>query len=226
MIQRVFLFTLILSYTAFAYIANPPFRKSEFLKNTCESSIAYTDTNLTLTKKLTDFSFGEFDSTTYFEQLEKLRPLKYKKLIPEKFPRKWIPLYQLKDVYYLYRPCDWGNHFRFEITDSTTIDYTMEGPEPSRLNKITFPSNTHTIIERSNYWEGRRVEIKIIDTVKGIAVLTFNPTKYKKFPERKLLIDATKANLFPVIANDCPTSKSFEINFDKTDFDALLKKSY
>lgn len=100
----------------------------------------------------------------------------------------------------------------------------MEGPEPSRLDKIYFPSKTQAIIKGTNYWGGGRVEIKIVDTAKGIVVLTFGPTKFRKGFNRVLMVDAKKAHLFPVIVNHCPISKAPEIDFDTIDFDLLLKR--
>jgi len=218
------LLLLLISYTTFAqHSSDTAFQKGELTKGTKPPSI-FLDTTLKVKTELANFAFTNYDSATYYEQLNKLRPLNYTKIIPENFPRKWIALYQLKGAYYLYRPCDWGYHFRFEITDSTTINYTMEGPEPSRLEKVSFTSTTHAVIEGVNYWEGRRVEIKVIDIERGIAVLTFGPTKYRKGVNRIIMIDARKAHLFPVIVHYCPTSKAPEIDFDKIDFDMLLKQ--
>jgi len=219
-------------FLVFIYSVNSVAQKSDtiFLQRTVSNSpypeyfAIYIDTGAHIKKQLTDFSFSHYDSATYFEQLTSLRPLKYKKTIPANFPRKWIALYQLKGKNYLYSPCDWGYHFRFEITDSTTINYTMEGPEPSRIDQISFPTKTKTIIEGTNYWEGKHVEIKLVDTVKGIAVISFGPTKYRNRWNRVLMVDAKKAYLFPVIVNYCPTSKAHEMDFDTIDFDSLLKQ--
>ncbi|HCL05647.1 MAG TPA: hypothetical protein DHW64_06655 [Chitinophagaceae bacterium] len=224
--RYISLLALIISYTTFAQHADTAFVKGELTEGSNPGSPAiFIDTSGRAKRELTNFVFNHYDSATYFEQLKRLRPLKHKKTVPENFPRKWIVLYQLKGKNYLYRPCDWGYHFRFEITDSTTINYTMEGPEPGRLDKISFPSKTHAIIEATNYWEGRRVEIKLVDTAKGIAVVTFGPTKYREGVNRVLMVDAKKVHLFPIIVNYCPTSKVQEIiDFDKIDFKSLLKE--
>lgn len=223
--RYILLLTLIISYTILAKDLDTSSVKTEpgYRRDLLYPEIL-TDTNQKYRNELTNFTFDHFDSTTYFDQLKSLRPLSYKKTIPSSFPRKWIALYQRKGKFFLYRPCDWGYHFRFEITDSTTINYTMEGPEPSRLEKIYFPSTTDAIIEGTNYWEGRRVEIKQLDTTKGISVISFGPTKFRKGVSCVLMVDARKAHLFPVIVNDCPTSKALEMDFDKIDFELLLKQ--
>jgi hypothetical protein len=181
----------------------------------------FIDTSMKYKTELTNFSFNKYDSATYFDQLTNLRA--FKKISLNDFPKRWIALYQLKGEFYLYKPSDFGNHFRFELTDSTTIDYTMEGPEPSRLNKITFVSPSHAVIERTNYLEGSRVAIKLVDKTKGIAVFTFGPTKYNKESGQVLMVDARKAYMFPTVVNYCPTDKQPEFDFDKIDFTSLKK---
>ncbi len=184
----------------------------------------FIDTGIKFKTELTSFNFNHFDSATYFDQLTNLRPLKNSKTsIKNNFPRKWIALYKLKGKYYLYRPSDLGNLFRFELTDSTTIDFSMEGPEPSRINKVSFPSPTQAIITRTNYWEGKQVSIKIVDQAKGIAVFTFSPTKYNKHGYKILMVDGAKAHLFPIVVNYCQTDKQPEFEFDKIDFKSLTK---
>ena len=183
----------------------------------------FIDTSTYLKTELINFSFTNYDSATYFDQLINLRPLKTSKVTSKDFPKKWIALYQLKGRYYLYKPSDFGYHFRFEITDSTTIDYTMEGPEPSRLDKITFVSPNQAIINRTNYWGGKSVSIRLVDIEKGVAVFTFGPTKAYKEGYQILMVDVGKAHLFPVVVNYCPTDKQAEFDFDRIDFKSLLK---
>lgn len=181
----------------------------------------FIDTSMRHKTELTNFRFNNYDSATYFDQLTNLRPLK--KVSIHYFPKRWIALYQLKGKFYLYKPSDFGNHFRFELTDSTTIDYTMEGPEPSRLDKISFVYPSHVAIERTNYWEGNHVDIKLVDKTKGIAVFTFGSTKHYKERKQVLMVDASKAYMFPTVVNYCPTDKQPEFDFDAVDFKSLLK---
>lgn len=220
----IFLLTLFISSAMFAQSRDTIF----LLRKTADTPYniyhaVFIDTSIKIKAELTNFRFNNYDSSTYFDQLTRLRPLKYNKATLNGFPNKWIALYKLKGKYYLYRPSDFGYHFRFEITDSTTIDYTMEGPEPSRLNNVFFVSPTQAVIDRRNYWEGNGVTIKLVDTAKGIAVFTFNQTKYTKEGYQILMVDARKAHLFPVVVNYCPTDKQQEFDFDKIDFQSLIK---
>lgn len=99
----------------------------------------------------------------------------------------------------------------------------MEGPEPSRINEVRFVSPTELIIDRSNYWEGKKVLIHFIDKAKGIAVFIFGPTIYRKEGYQLLMVDASKANLFSTIVNYSNTGKQDEFEFDKIDFKKLTR---
>lgn len=172
-------------------------------------------------KLITNFNFSNFDSTTYFKELQRLKPLKKITTVPNDFPKKWILLYKYKDEYYTYVPSEAGENYRFAIADSTTIDYTMEGPEPSKINKIARLKPTQITINRDNYWKGSTVKINIIDTAKGIAVFTFSPTKYNKSEHKLLMVSVDKARNFKTIINFCETDKVAEFDFDIIDFTKL-----
>jgi hypothetical protein len=220
---HLLLLALLISSTLFAQQRDTVFLKREITDNPYPFYHAiYIDSTDEIRNALTSFTFNNFDSATYSYHLERLRPLKRNiNSIVKDFPKKWIALYIWKNDYYLYYPSDFGNHARFEITDSTTVDFSMEGPEPSRLNKLSFLSPTQLLINRSNYWEGKKVNINLIEKSKGIAVFTFSPSKYNKEGYHRLFVDATKAYLFPIIVNYCKTDKQGEFEFDKIDFKRL-----
>jgi hypothetical protein len=183
----------------------------------------FIDTGMHFKKEITDFSFGHFDSATYFSELKRLPPFPAKKNLSNPFPHNWVELHQLKGKYYLYYPSDKGYLFRFQLTDSTTIDHTMEGPEPSWLKHITYLSAGHIIIERNNYWGGEKVDIRLVDPQKGMAVFTFGPDKFRKQSRRIWMVDAAKVRLFPIVVNYCETDKQGEFAFDETDFSFTAK---
>jgi hypothetical protein len=177
-------------------------------------------------KSLIDFRFDNFDSTTYFESLQQFKKKKFQKFsIKDKFPRKWIQLFQYQNQFYTYHPSDFGNHYKFQITDTTTLDYYMDGPGVSIILKTT-SDNNRLELNRKNYWEGRKVTIEIIDTEKGIAVFTYSPTKFIPYFQKKLMVSADKAYLFKTIVNYCATDKMDEFYFDKIDFEQLEKNGY
>lgn len=175
-------------------------------------------------KSLADFSFGEFDSTTYFEGLKQLKKSKLQKNnLNKEFPRKWVALYLYKEEFFTYYPSDFGNHYKFQITDTTTLDFTMEGPEPSILLSTRQIASNKVELTRNNYWKGHKLTINIIDSAKGIAIFTFSPTKYIPYVHKVLMVNADKAYLFKTVVNYCETQKMFEFEFDKIDFEQLEK---
>ncbi len=189
----------------------------------------FVDTDYTCSKlnTLVDFGFNNFDSTTYFDCLQQLKKTKLQKQdINRKLPRKWISLYQYKNEFYTYHPSDLGNHYKFQITDTTTLDFTMEGPEPSLLLSTKQISANKIELRRKNYWQSSRLTITVIDTAKGVAIFTFSPTKYIPHTHKKLMVSADKVHLFKTIVNYCQTDKMSEFEFDKIDFKQLEKIEY
>jgi hypothetical protein len=172
---------------------------------------------------LTDFSFNHFDSATYSGELQNLKPIKSRFKLMRDFPANWILLYQYKGEYFTYEPSERGEEFKFRINDSTTIDYTMEGPEPSRITGIQQLSATQLIITRNNLWKDRVVKINIVDPARGIGVFTFGPTAFKRAGQKLLMVSAEKAPLFRTIVNFCMTDKVSEFDFDIINFKKLEK---
>ncbi len=187
--------------------------------------VIFIDTNSSsiYKKQLIDFSFNSYDSSTYYGELKMLpKPKKIK--ITKSFPLSWIELFKYKGKYYSYSPSEPGYHFKFKINDSTTIDYTMEGPEPSIIKKVLFKKYNHLKIERKSLWYGNSVEIKIIDNENGIALFTF--FNNDKVTTKKLMLDVTKINVFPTIVNYCETDKQRELEFEKINFREIKNNSF
>jgi hypothetical protein len=180
----------------------------------------YIDTTYDITnrKSISDFTFDHFDSVTYFRELAALKPLRKIKNVNRNFPKKWIQLYQYNNNFYTYVPSDLGNQLKFELTDSTTISYFMEGPQPSKLKKVIWLTPTHLIIRQNNYWREKKVDINIINVEKGIAIFTFRSTKYYKSLQKILMVSIDKAHLFKTVINYCTTDKVAEFEFDPIDF--------
>lgn len=140
--------------------------------------------------------------------------------LPKEIPKKWVPIYLYKNEYYLYAPSDWGNHRKFVITDSTTIDYDMEGIEPSKLLSINQVSTNEILIKRKNNWQGDSVTIKLINPDMGISIFTFCKTRTTD-EEKRLMVSADKVYNFKTIVNYCDSDKVSEWEFDNIDFSKL-----
>lgn len=179
--------------------------------------------NFNAPQSLIDFSFKKYDSITYFQELIELKPLTKRHTLPINFPQQWILLYKYKNEYYTYSPSEFGNRYKFSITDSVTIDHTMEGPEPSKIKKIEINSPNSITIHRKNYWKGTQININIINPEKGMAVFTFSPTKFISAEYKLLMVSVKNVNRFKTIINFCETDKMPEYDFDPIDFTELEK---
>ena len=181
----------------------------------------FVDTSAKFKSVLTNFDIDEKDDEMYFKALSELKNLKNQKNYwKDDFPKRWTALYQHKGKYYLYCPSDLGFHKQFEVTDSTLVSYGMEGFQPSQINKISFPSSSLALIDVSNAAGEQQVQIKIIDSEKGIAVFSISQLPHNDL-HKVLMVDASKIHLFPVIVNYCATDKVTEFDFDVMDFDKL-----
>lgn len=109
------------------------------------------------------------------------------------------------------------------MTDSTTLDYYMDGPGISLIQKATF-GKFKLDLTLKNYWQGKKMTINMIDTARGIAIFTFSPTKNNSNIEKKLMVSADKMHFFKTVVNYCPTDKMDEFEFDNIDFENLEQK--
>ncbi|MDR3227020.1 MAG: hypothetical protein LBT56_05055 [Prevotellaceae bacterium] len=159
------------------------------------------------------FDFRENDG--YIEYLDEK-----KKSLPENLPKKWIPLYQYNNEYYLYAPCQWIIS-KYNITDTVILYYGwMEGIYGLRYDTIIQKSNDwFTIQEVKRFHYNTEINIYIIDREKGIAVFEYNDKLYEPF----LVVSAETARQFPIIVYMCDSLEP-EYEFSKPNFDELTAK--
>ena len=173
-------------------------------------------------KLITNFAFKSLDSTTYFQNLSHYKKRNLQKHnLNKSFPKKWIALYKYKNDYFTYSPSCFGHHYKFQITDTTTMDYTHEGAEASILISAKQYTSTKARLKRNNYWNGKYLTINIIDTTRGVAIFTFSPTKYNNTIRKVLMVDSDKAYLFKTIVNYSPDGEVDEFDFDNINFEEL-----
>ena len=195
----------------------------------------YIDTTSAIRQKLTDLSLDAFDNS-YIKAKALLSPFKnFSKEINQTFPRRWVSIHQYKNEYFLYSPCDFTSHIRFEIKDSSTVeDIYGESPIPGRINSLQFPSSTTLVIDRSLPWgrNNNQLQINIIDPKNWIAIFTIDPKRLAKEGVRFfndefqfLMVDANKAHLYRTIVNYCE-EKTSEFVFDSINYKSPLFKRY
>lgn len=105
----------------------------------------------------------------------------------------WIPLYQFKNQYYLYHPCDVGISQRIQISKKHITIESFEYYDYAILGKIIKYSNNHYGLKYKGFnKEKKLLEIYIIDELKGIAVFKFREKDQVFF---QLMINAETVNL-------------------------------
>jgi|GEM_PF-573463 len=197
-------------------------------------SAVFIDTNKSsqFYKEISSFGIGdEFDKERYDFSAERLRKnnIALKRKIISGLPLKWVIFYQYKGKFYTYYPSDFMNHYKVNITDTTFIDYIVEGPVANKI--IDFKKiDNHTFRFRLTgmYEHNRELVIHIIDSKNGIAVFENKSTNVVWGNEGKstyLMIDADKIKRFPIIVNYCETMKQHEFEFDKPDYKKLISRS-
>jgi hypothetical protein len=227
--MKLLLLKTLISYTSFSQPDTLFLKRSIFQYG--DSSFKYSiyhatyidsDYGSTL-KTVIDQYFNQIDSSSYQESLQQFHRKTFKKFpIIDQFPLRRVELFQYKNEYYTYDPSDFGNLYKFQITDSTTLDYYMDGPGISFIQKATIEKHKLDLTLQ-NYWQGRKMTINMIDTTRGIAIFTFSPTMYNSNIEKKLMVRTDKMHLFKTVVNYCPTDKMDEFEFDKIDFWQLEK---
>jgi hypothetical protein len=175
-------------------------------------------------KQISDFTFYNYGSDNFKSSLDYLKEQHIsltRKVIPQ-LPKKWIPLYQYKNKFYLYYPCDFYFHFKYNITDTAFIDYTGEGPVAYKIlgfkaiNDSTFQFQLTGMTKPV-----RSLIIHIIDKNKDAAL--FEERIQGDSKRFYLMTSADKIKSFPMIVNYCPTQKEDEFQFDKPNYYKFLK---
>ena len=171
-----------------------------------------------------DFSFDDSDSLSYQESMNAIfkdtLPKFSKPNLSADLNRNWCGLETYKNNYYLYAPSDWGNNSNLLITDSTIVEYFMDGPYAyvierfKRINETTFEFDV-----RSAYSTTNKITIYEIDKKYQVAIVD---KQENDMHEYKLLVNKTFARHFPIIVNYCKNQKMREFQFDTPDYLKLL----
>lgn len=149
-----------------------------------------------------------------FSKFNVIDVLKNKKI---HLPSKFIPLYLYKKSYYLSSPSD-GYVPRIIIYNDSIYyeDYEIIKLKISSIKKINKKTFKFSEIDDKN-----NVLIKVVNFKKGIYV--FKTIDSNKKISYKLMIDAEKANFFPIVVNTSKFERVKEFDFEKIDFEKLIK---
>ena len=137
-------------------------------------------------------------------------------------PLKWSSLFMYKDKFYVYSPSDWYTYFGFEITDSTLIRHTGEGPYPEILLSYKKVTDFKYLISTKAFFpkEKYNIEISIIDKNRGIAIWEIKSSGETYY---KLMVDSDKVKEFPMAVCKCTIGKCLcEFKFDEPDYKKMI----
>ncbi len=186
-------------------------------------------------------------ASKYYDRISKFEDtIKYSRTLHLDFhknklhdlPNKWCRLVVYNGSYYAYAPSDWGNNYRFQINDSATIEYGMEGGDMSAIESFRKISpKLYQLKEQQAYRSINDLKSKmiittniyIIDPRKKIAIFeTINasvPATSKYRSSYRLMVSADNIKDFPMIVNLCATGKVKEFTSDPINYKELISKS-
>jgi hypothetical protein len=179
-------------------------------------------------KNLLDFKMYYGDSDEYHDNLDGLKAhfQSFKKCRLEGLPKEWLPLYRYKGKYYIYYPSEWGMVDREVLTDSTLINWTIEGPEPMAIASAKRIKTNTWYLDSHYFYDGKlhlkKIKVHVVNTANQMAVWEYpdesGPYRYE------LYIPRASAAKFDMVVNYCAQGKMAEFfMFDKIDYKALLK---
>jgi len=173
--------------------------------------------------RISNFTFYNFDQESYDNSLNDLKSnhISLTRKVITQVPKKWIPLYQYRNKFYVYYPCDFYFHFKVSITDTSFIDYTGEGPVANKINDFKKINDTTFKFNLTGIEPNRNLIIHIIEKENDIAV--FEENSQEKNKRYYLMISSDNVKNVPMIVNYCPTRKEMEFEFDKPNYSKLLE---
>lgn len=180
--------------------------------------------------RLTDFEFNKYDLQTYSEHyryVKENKPKTFEKVNLTKIPENWIPVYSYKGDYYLYSPSDWGSAGRRIINDSTFVYWYMDGPFPVPLVDVSEVEYGKIVLEMMKLFNGKSFNEKLIihqiDSKTGLSVFEF--AEESESNKYQLYLPVESARKFDMVINYCDNQKQLEFDFDKIDFEELIKEA-
>ena len=118
--------------------------------------------------------------------------------IPDRLITKWLPIYKYNGKFYIYVDCYWQTIF--EVTDTTIINYPMDGSVP---NLITSYKHNGTIDIVND------IEFNLVDNINSIYLI-------KRNNECSYYIPINSMNNFNIIVQLCSGMMRNLIEFEET----------
>jgi hypothetical protein len=138
---------------------------------------------------------------------------------------EWVSLHIYKEKFYVYSPSEPWVNLHLAFNDSTVImNFFNDGYLPSLIEKFKYREDGSIEIKTKGlYREYSQIIISFLSKQKDIAIIEFPLAKIEG--RYNLMCAKGKIKNYPIIVNHCPTQRCFEWQFDKPDFDSLLKRA-
>lgn len=136
----------------------------------------------------------------------------------EGLPRSWTPVRIFRGKCYV----DGFNPYPVRISDSLFVRETMDGPYPSLIDTVRRIAPTHYRLATTTRFDGiDRVDIRIVDTVRKIAVFTFTNDENSQKTETLYVPFETgrEMDMVDFYSLELPED---EVEWDEIDFEALV----
>jgi hypothetical protein len=177
-------------------------------------------------KNLKQFSMHGVDSLAYSisvqEEIKHYKKTIRHSIIDSLFPKVWYQLNSYQNRLYLYEPNDNGFNTNKVLSDSSLINFNMDGPYVLLLDSIKQESKTDIHLYVKSYYtaDADIISIYILDWEKKIALFDYhNPFAENRY---RLMVAAETSNLIPVIVNYSKFQKGREFQFESIDFKPFL----
>jgi len=137
-------------------------------------------------------------------------------------PRQWLPVYKHSGKYYLYSPGEDGAQGRLMVTDTTVCFMYLDGYYPEKILSATNDGSGNWRLSTFSATYG--MHPVIVHTIDAKTHLAVWGNLYKGDHRYNLYVPKEYAHNFDMVVNrERGNVKVIEFNFDKIDFQKLLK---
>jgi len=176
-------------------------------------------------KDLLDFRLDSNEKEEYRENCKDLYKhalIGTKKYKMTSLPRQWLPVYKHSGKYYLYSPGEDGAQGRLMVTDTTVCFMYLDGYYPEKILSATNDGSGNWRLSTFSATYG--MHPVIVHTIDAKTHLAVWGNLYKGDHRYNLYVPKEYAHNFDMVVNrERGNVKVIEFNFDKIDFQKLLK---
>lgn len=185
-------------------------RDKIILKRNGQKTFIVSDKDSKYYEKRRNFSFDEYDWSSFQRTYGELKNLKDFNL--KDFPRRWVLLVQYKGKFYTYLPCDFCSDYIIQFSDQLVLENTCEGIIASKIDKFI----QKDVKSYNVQFAERKIDIHLLSKMPGVAI-------FEEDGNYDLMVDVHFIENYDLIKNECLQGKVHELTFEQPDFEKLLK---